>query len=171
MTTLRILLPFLLVVGLWSCGSTEEDLAHVAVGEQYSLDVPTYLSKTTEFNPEASLQYINVDKAVYIMVIDQSKSELEATGVEVTLKDYFDLATLQFETFEAPDQRTIHGMNAIQTEAVGFMNTHHVFYKMAIVESETHFYQILAFTLLEQKEQYAKELQNMIDSFEELSQS
>ncbi len=156
----------------WSC-TRESEFHDVSVKDLYSIAIPTYLDSSAEFNPGASLQYVNVDKAVYIMVIDQPKSELNSPEMQVTLDAYYNLVASRFAvgddptTATPPSTRELNGLKSMQTEATGIENTHEIYYKLAVVESESHFYQILAWTLLDQKAKYSDDLQRMIDSFEE----
>ena len=145
----------------WSC-TTEGTFRQVSVNDLYSIDLPEYLDSTAEFNPDASLQYVNKDKAVYIMVIDQNKAEWDDN---VSIDQYFNLVSRQFtqdtEQDISPASRQVNGLNSLQTEATGMENTHEIYYKLAVVESNSHFYQILAWTLLKQKDRYAGDLQRV----------
>lgn len=160
-------IAIILCLSVWSC-TNDEAFHNVQVNDLYSIDLPMYLDSTAEFNADASLQYVNKDKAVYIMVIDQDKAEWDS---KVSIDEYFDLVSAQFvrDTADAflPDIREVNGLKSLQTEATGMENTHKIYYKLAVVESNSHFYQILAWTLLKQKEEYAGDLQRVIDSFEE----
>jgi hypothetical protein len=172
MKQVRVLSALLLVALIWGC-SSESEFREVYVNDLYWIDLPSYLDSTAEFNSDASLQYVNKEKAVYIMVIDQPKAEYEAADMQVSLDDYYGLVALQFSegkehsSADEPNTINVNGMRSLQTEATGKENTHDIYYKLAVVESESHFYQILVWTLLKQKEKYSNDLQKMIDSFHE----
>ena len=57
---------------LLSC-SKEEEFKKIEV-KNYALQLPSYLSKTNDLNEDASLQYQNPFRELYIIVIDESKT-------------------------------------------------------------------------------------------------
>jgi hypothetical protein len=53
------------------------------------LSVPSYLVKTKDLNDSAILQYMNSSKEAYLIVIDDSKAELETLGTKFeTVSDF-----------------------------------------------------------------------------------
>jgi hypothetical protein len=67
---------------LTSCGlkfNEEKSAAEVELqqitGGDYSLGIPTYMTKATTLNDEASLQFQNLFKETYVIVIDENKEK------------------------------------------------------------------------------------------------
>ena len=48
----------------------------VKVNDTYSIVVPDYLSAGAKMHPQASLQYKNEEKEIYLLVIDESKETM-----------------------------------------------------------------------------------------------
>ena len=154
-----------------ACGPTEFNTVQA---ERYSMDIADYMSSTTDLNQEASLQYQSPVREVYVAVIDESKAELQALNLFFSLPAYSDLASQNFgtlpeHTIEKQENAQINGLNAIVTDFSATLpeNNAGVFYRLAVVESPTHFYQITGWTLKERRDLYYDDLTRMIQSFRE----
>ncbi|WP_130734068.1 hypothetical protein [Flavobacterium sp. J27] len=161
---------------LISCGSFE-NFETIGVNN-FSLDLPTYLSKTTNLNNSASLQYQNVFKELYIIAIDEDKNELgkalHNNGLDKIYSNdfngYVDLLKIGLENDIEMENETVKDtlINGLQTKLIKFegkVETYNVFYAVAYVNGVDNYYQIMSWTLLDKKEEYETTIDKMIFSF------
>src|SRR5690606_17492499 len=47
----------------------------VSINDQYQIDIPKFMKSTTGLNDEAALQYQNIYREVYTIIIDEPKDE------------------------------------------------------------------------------------------------
>lgn len=154
------------------------------VNNLYSIDIPDFMVSTSDLNDEASLQYNNLYKEKYIIVLDEDKDTLiadlknfELYDDNQTLIDMFSEAKESFIIDEASvigevsrKSTKINGMAATITEfdsnVAGIPEA--VTYYLAFVEGEDHLYTIMAWTLTSRKADFKDEAMKMIESFREL---
>jgi len=148
----------------------------------YAVSLPGYLSETNDLNEDASLQYQNLWKEFYVIIIHDLKSEMEEILEEHELLEIYpnDLegySSLIWDGFEEDidiqniadtvDDR-IHGMPVKYRKINAVVEGLDVFYYFAIIEGKERFYQILAWTMTEKQKEYEEEMKRMIYSFKEL---
>jgi hypothetical protein len=63
------------------------DLKVVSINEDYSMGIPMNMSKTTSLNDDASLQFQNIFKETYVIVIDENKKEFINAYMELSVYD------------------------------------------------------------------------------------
>ena len=95
-----------MVVGFLSSSScvSEDAVEVVNIQGKYSLSVPSFLTKVNNLNEDASLQYQHAWKELYVIVIDEAKSEIgtalktyDLEGIySQDLKGYTDLVLENF---------------------------------------------------------------------------
>lgn len=166
---------------LMSC-QDDAILETITVDNKYSLDVFTNMSKSTELNDEASLQYQNIFKQLYVVVIDESADQFENIIVKNQLQDdysadldgYTKLIVNGFDTdseiqnHSEPKDITINGLDAKLFEFNGRVNDYDIYYKLAFVKTKKSYYQIMTWTLLDNKEKLKEKMDKMIYSFKEI---
>ncbi|HRW21842.1 MAG TPA: hypothetical protein PLO05_00190 [Bacteroidales bacterium] len=152
------------------------------INKLYSVDIPDYLYDTNDLNSEASLQCENVDKEMYLIIIDEDKKEfIDAVNelledTQFTEDDILDVyAYLQFTTFATDEDfdnnleyLEINGLKARQLDIVSYLEEYDIFYKLACFESSENLYFMVSWTTLENKNIYNPDLQNIINSFKVL---
>ncbi len=149
---------------------------NVNVKGLYSMDIPAGLSKTTKLNNLASLQYFNPSKEMYVIVIDESVSDLAKSNLKLSLSIYFKMSVFNIVTglkdSNVADIKndTRGNLRILQTDLEGKLKANDVgiFYRIAIIKSPTHFYQIFTWTLQSKKNESEPVFQQMIDSFAEV---
>ncbi len=160
-----------------SCEQKEEEVQTVKINEQYSVELPAFLSEGDSLNADASLQYQNVFKEFYVVVIDEPKVDLDSLFADTgnNLENYAKLLKTNFQNgltkikISPTTTTQINGLKAQTLTIEGVLEgTHNIYYEAAVVESKTHYYQVLAWTLANQKEKYSKQMKNIIASFKEL---
>ncbi|NHN27242.1 hypothetical protein FIA58_016285 [Flavobacterium jejuense] len=159
-----------------SC-ETSEELQTINVSN-YSIQLPSYLSESKELNDEASLQYQNIFKELYIIVIHENKGELEnaltENGIDEIYSNDFDgyvdlLSTGLASNIEMKnkiEKDTV--INSLETRVMKFegkVEDFNVFYEVAYVNGIDNYYQIMTWTLLKKKSDYEDIMDKMIHSF------
>jgi len=145
----------------------------------YSIKVADYMEATDKLNNNASMQFQEDYREIYLIVIDEQKSFLDP---DYDLKKYFKFAQdniiksnlTDTETTE-PVEKDINGLNALQGTVVGKYNLGtkekeqivEVFYSFIVLESENRFYQVFTWTLANKRKRYEPLLQEMLESFKE----
>lgn len=161
---------------LLSC-SKEEEFKKIEV-KNYALQLPSYLSKTNDLNEDASLQYQNLFRELYIIVIDESKQEVEQAIELNELEDIYSndfngyvelLSTglennIEFKNKKEKDT-VINSLQAKLIKFEGKVENYDVFYEIAFVNGVSNYYQIMTWTLLKRKSDYEAIMDKMIYSF------
>jgi len=161
---------------LLSC-SKEEEFKKIEV-KNYVLQLPSYLSKTNDLNEDASLQYQNPFRELYIIVIDESKQEVEQAITVNELEDiysndfngYVELLTTSLENnieFKNKKEKdtVINSLEAKLFKFEGKIEEYEVFYEIAFVNGVSNYYQIMTWTLLNRRSDYEAVMDKMINSF------
>lgn len=179
---MRISIVLAVIVLLFmSCGVGRKK-EEVVIEGRYKMKVPTTMSAVTDLNDEASLQFQNIFKELYLIVIDEDISEFNISIVDNGIDDVYsqdldgycnlliDVFTEDVVTSNQTEfiDLTINGLSARQIEIDGEVDGIPVYYCYTFIEGEKNFYQILSWTLLEKKEEHTKMLKKMPLSFEEL---
>lgn len=76
------------ILTLNSCEPSDE-YQIVNIDDKYSLTIPSFLTKVNNLNDNASLQYQHGLKEFYVIVIDESKIELQNALEDYQLTEYF----------------------------------------------------------------------------------
>ena len=153
----------------------------------YKISIPKHMSSSNELNDEASLQYANTLSELYIIVIDEPKTDfIEAYSnpdLDPELTRYDDKLTpvknyrmIQMESMQA--KMTVKGepvvkkqtINGLDAEVVSFTGSvpdiaYDIYYKLAFVEGTKNVYMIMTWTLESKKNSNEEEMDQMIQSF------
>lgn len=143
-------------------------------GNCFTLEIPDYLTKTYQLNDVASLQYMNASKEAYVIVIEDSKDELNELGTKFIdsedflknfIKDYqiesSNRKVSKIKNFKANN----HGHS--QVEMSWDSDGTSLYMLITAVETPDHFYKILCWTLVEFKAQFKKDYQRIAQSLQE----
>jgi hypothetical protein len=180
----RLILLFILSVAIISC-KHEAAFTEVKVNNRYAIAVPEYLQPCADLHKDASLQYQNVEKDIYAMVIDEKKATMQNYDLDYDIDLYFKniasqpfLETIKNGKVSIPGRQQVDGNKALIAEITGSIeqmneNTGHieqteVFYKLGVIESPYEFYQILIWTRADEKDKVEQDMMRMIESFKEL---
>jgi hypothetical protein len=156
-------------------------LEPVAVDDDYSMSIPTYMTKSTTLNDDAALQYQNIFKQVYVIVIAESKQEFidafkKLETYDTTRSPLSNYADVQVQSTSANmnvasktniARSKINGMRAATIEidaTVESVNTP-ITYFLTFFEGKDKLYMIMAWTLQEKKEIYRGTFEKMARSF------
>lgn len=164
--------------------ATETKYDTKKVNNLYSVDIPDFMVSTTDLNDEATLQYNNLYKEKYIIVLDEDKetliSDLKSFGLYDEKRSLLDMFAEAKESFIINESsvigkinrknKKINGMDAALTEfdsnVAGIPEA--VTYHLAFVEGKENLYTVMAWTLTSRKADFKDEAAKMISSFREL---
>lgn len=140
-------------------------------GHCYTIDVPDYFVKTFNLNDVASVQYENTVKTAFLIVIEDDKERLNSAGIKFLdskdfllsftdgyLLDYDNRAISDVVNFES------NGNKLAQSELKWSEDEYDFFMIVTVVETKTHFYKILVWSLESNKNE-------LYDDFQKISKS
>jgi len=150
----------------------EKGFINKKLGNIIFIDIPEYMTKTYGLNDVAKAQYQNTDKEAYLIIIEEEKEDIKiAGGGFANSKEYFKFFV---ESFGIDSIKIMSGeeMNkgkfpAYQGQIEGFVNGLKLFYLVTIVESPTHFYNIISWTLFERKSDVINDFKKIASSLKE----
>lgn len=158
----------------------ENDFVKVNVADDYSIRIPRDMQKTTGLNSDASLQYQNIHKEIYTIVIDEPKKEFVDAMKEL---DYGDKSTLAFyrniqskklaermdiTNQSKPEPMHISGLEAETLEIDAKVDNieEELTYFLTFLEGENKIYMIMSWTLKSKKQNHKKTFETIAHSFE-----
>lgn len=166
----------LLAVFIISCESSDE-WKTIKVNN-YAVELPSYLSESKQLNDDASLQYQNIFKELYIIVIDENKKEMESSlsdnGLDEIYSNDFEGYTELLSTNLASNVEMKNKtekdtlINSLQAKILKFegeVEDFKVFYEVAYINGVDDYYQVMSWTLLDNKSNYEQTMDKMIHSF------
>jgi hypothetical protein len=128
-------------------------------GNCFSLEVPSYMAKTFDLNDVASLQYSNIIKEAYTIVIEDSKDELNSLNmIFQDPKEFLENFTVDYQLestnrtiSEITEFKSNENLHA-QVEMTWGGEDADFYMIITCVETKDHFYKILCWTILENKD-------------------
>jgi hypothetical protein len=156
----------------------------IGVNDQYSLDVPDFMTTTTALNNDASLQYNDRFKEKYVIVIDESKEEF----IEVfkNIGQYDESKSVIENYAEAQAGFIGEGADVIDESDIDYMKINGmagakksldanvagvpepISYYLGFAEGKESLYMVMAWTLKSRKDDFTGEAAKMIRSLKEL---
>ena len=167
------------IVGLIFAILSSEDLSaqssgfqELKVGHVYHVAIPDYMTRSFSLNDAASLQYLNAAKETYVIVIEDDKEQLLEAGISFKdPKEFYDHFERSFadksSAIESKQNIQINGYPAFQVEITKPFGGYNVHYLVTVIESDTHFYKMLAWTIEDYKNQYLADFKRIASSFRE----
>jgi hypothetical protein len=160
-------------------------LEDVTIDEDYSMSVPTYMTKSTTLNKEASLQYQNIFKEVYVIVIGEDKQVFIDTfknlgtydSTRSPLSNYADVqvqstsANMNVVSKKNIVRSKMNGMRAATTEidaTVEGVSTP-ITYFLTFFEGKKKLYMVMGWTLQSKKEIHRGTFEKMAKTFKAIS--
>jgi hypothetical protein len=163
-----------LFTSLFSCNQ-ETTFTEVNINNRYTIAVPAYMKPCGDIQKDASLQYQNLEKDVYAIVIDEKKVTMQGYDLNYNLDTYFNNISSQGFSenikngkLSVPGRQEINGHKALIADITGKLEENDVFYKFAVIETPYEFYQILSWTRADHRQKLEKDMVKMIESFKEL---
>lgn len=157
------------------------DFAFIKINNEYGMNIPTYMKKSTNLNEEASMQFANIFKGAFMIVIDESKEEFinlytdlgEYNDSVSVVENYRDIQLkLLDENMEilwrsASRSATINQLDAELIQIDGRVDDieHTISYTLGFIEGNEKMYMVMAWTLVERKQKYEDTFNKSIKSF------
>jgi len=122
-----------------------------------------------QLHPDSDLQIYNPQKEKYFMALLEPKEDF----TDSSLQKYYDIVTEPFvSSLDTPKQGdvkevTINGNKALQYTLEGTADNVNVAYIVTVIETPTHYGQLMAWTLKSNWDGYKDEYTNLINSFKE----
>jgi len=131
------------------------------------VNVPGTWTKMPELNKQASLQVGNNHNEVYLIVITDTKADLDNFTLEKHQQRTRDrmLEKMKNASATQPVSTTIDGHPALQDEITGTENGTNIVFLHTTVDDGDHFQQILAWTLKSRWEKQNQLLREVTASF------
>lgn len=150
----------------------------------FSVDLPMRMKFESSLNPDADLQYAYVEetdfgtKEHYVIVLIQYKDSIpdyDDESAEFSIEEFGNRASSdlgnsldEYEIFTAePEVEDVNGLECMRYEMSGGMGDVKIYYQMAVYKGDKAFYQLVTWTLQNQKEEFKGEMDRMISSFKE----
>lgn len=174
-----------LLVILGSCTSSSEKKEttwKVVNSRNFSLKLPDYLKKGADLHDDAVVQYQNVIKEFYFIVIEESADDFDATIENAELKNDFPTDIDGYarfvgerftenvdEVYKKTDMKsiTVAGKQARYFEANAKVGDVDIHYHYGFVRGDTTYYQLLSWTLMSKEAKYSDTMLNILQSFKE----
>jgi len=191
--TVAILLSFVATLNSCSNVNTEAgetvaedgDYKVIKVDGLYSMTLPTYMKKTVDLNEEASLQYQNIFKEAYIIVIEEPIEDIKSTFTMLGLYEESLSALTNYRNIqmgmiaeninitkqEEPKNMLINTLRAEMVEMDGLVEgiDEAITYYITFLEGRENVYMMMAWTLKDKKEKLRSDYEKMFSSFRLLS--
>lgn len=163
----------------------DDSFKEIKINKLYSISLPDYLTVGDDLNDEASLQYQNIYKEVYVIVIDEPKQEFIDVFKELGEYDEAkpacdNYASAQMESIEG-NMETVTTKSSLRKTKIGGCDarisdvagtqagiTDAMGFTVAFVEGKETLYMIMTWTFEKDKSKYQDDMDMMINSFKEL---
>jgi hypothetical protein len=158
----------------------------VSYKAQFSLMVPEFTTAVTNLHEDASIQYSNLMKEFYVIVIKESKQKLENViqgnqpmlkyfpGGKVNVGTYFNFVTKGLqergERMDLSDtvKMKVNNLEASVVSATGLLNHKlRIFYRVGVLEGEKDVYQVFTWTMDKYRHKYQPVMDSIVRSMKE----
>lgn len=144
--------------------SSAQQFATKKGGHCFTMDIPEYMTITYDLNDVATLQYQNTAKEAYVIAIDDSKNHLEFVGLKFMnarefLDDFIGAYKKDADKRKQGEIKEFVANDNKHAQVELSWTDEELDYAMLItaVETKTHFYKILCWTLKEHKDKLEKD--------------
>ncbi|PWH82362.1 hypothetical protein DIS18_08900 [Algibacter marinivivus] len=154
----------------------------VTVSEQYELSVPKYMKNMPNLHDEASLEYANIFKETYTVVIEENKQnfidtfkEFDEYNDELSPIENYKIIQKQMFREAIEDVKiedygltSINSLPARQFKMSGIVDGLDFFYLIGFVSGKENIYMIMNWTLGDRRMKYENTFEYINSSFNEL---
>ena len=146
-----------------------EDLKRINVNDEYVLSVPEYMTEMKSLHEDASLQYANVYKETYMVIIDEGKEEFINTFKELeiyndSLSPLGNYADFQLKSFKESIgilkikrlERSVKKLPSEIHQFNGSVEGIDIAYLVSLVEADKKMYMLMSWTLKNRYSKYKK---------------
>jgi len=144
----------------------------VEIKNKYSIDLPAFLNSTRDLHPYASLQYQNRMQEFYVIVIDDiiDDNYSENISIDEFSKGLFDDFISQIRLINKSEiiKDKINGKEVRKIEINGNIDGNNAFILILLIEGDDDYYNIMTWTLKNNKQKYKSTMYEIVNSFNEL---
>jgi len=174
MKKIAFLIATILLAGMTVCAQTT--MKEHKAGHVFYVNLPDYMTKTTDLNDAASIQFINKIKDIAGYIIFDTKEELELVNMK------FSNATEFYETFikdflvkqksrkvSEPQIKCMNGNTYVESD-VTYLDKEskmEIYFYVGIVETKNSFYKLLCYGGIDSKEKYRSDFQAILYSLKD----
>ncbi len=158
---------------------SDSDFKQISVEHIYKLSIPNYMKEMKSLNDEASLQYANIYKETYTVVIHENKQdfvnyfkELNEYDDEISVIENYSQAQTKFFEANVDINKTdtygltkINGYNARQIKMKGKTEGQDIGYIVGYIEGKEHLYMVMNWTLVDRLNKYENTFESVNNSF------
>ena len=159
---------FFALVFLGFCGlaNAQESTYVTSTDNQIMLKIPEGFS-LMDLNESGTLQYGNEDKGIYILVLNDTKEDIEGWNIKkhsiITLAKL--LSAVNSPQIEGPMNLAVNGYQGIQFIVKGSVGGHLIVYYHTTFETPAAFSQVLVWTIPSQFDKNKNLMNSVISSF------
>lgn len=172
---------FILLLSALTFVSCKGEKQTIKVKGKYSLELSSDFEKARSLNKDASLQYQDIYKDLYVIVIDEPKTEVKKviddnllTGTyNPDLKGYSNIIingidpSIVIDSMPPFKKASINGLDSRQVTFEGTSENLHIVWKFAFIEGKDTFYQMMVWTGAANRAKLEKEMEEIVNSFKE----
>ncbi len=183
MKLVRIIFSLSLILLLTS--TTEKSAGIIVkVKKHFEIELADYFSPIDDLNDEALLSYGYADsdegefKECYFIILHETHKAIDKLklGMEYDADSYLKICAESIEDglmeptveYMQEDEIVVNGLNYMSCEIEGEWDDMELYYQLGVYRGTKSFYQLLAWTPLNQKEYFKKDIDDMFKSFKEL---
>ena len=177
--TMKVLRPLiaLLFLSLLACSPELKEVT----GDNYSLTIPPLLTEVDHLNADASLQYQDSWRELYVMLIHEPKADFSEAIHENRLAGTYSDDLQGYSTIVidglgiSPDSVSnasmenilVNDMRARLVSFTGVTQGKEVYYALGFYEGAKDYYQVMTYTLAEKESVNEEDMRNILLSLKE----
>lgn len=137
----------------------------------FECQIPNYLKQDKKLNPKAALAFADSLNNTFLMIIREEIPDTEDDNIVITPENYHLFAvtgiTNTFTDFDIlkTDTLVLNLVPAEMSEIKGEFAGHNLYYCITTLKTELYFYQIIGWTLYDNKSSVGVDLRNAALSF------
>lgn len=176
---IKLLLLLIAALSLTSCDKDAKRT--VKIKGKYTVQLPGSFEEAKNLNKDASLQYQDIYKDMYVIVIDEKKTgvknlleENAMTDVyNPNLKGYSDIIihgidpSIIIDSMPPFKEAQINGLKSRQVTFEGTSQNLDIVWKFAFIEGKDTYYQMMVWTSAQNRLKLEKEMEDIVHSFKE----
>lgn len=163
----KLLFILCVTLGMVSCNQKVAPPQTVSVNDQFSMELPATLAVMTDLYPNAAIQYGNTFKQVYIIAKESPKTADESFA-SFTQKALAAYASRPDYEIIKEDEVRINGLPGKIYKISMSQDGNFMFMIQTMIEGKKGNYEIIGWTIGQNKTYQGDELMNIISTFKEL---
>ena len=169
---------------LWPSDNSDKNILNadfelVRINNEYSMELPSFMDESSNLNDDASLQYQNIFKEIYVIVIDENKEEFKEVFLDL---EQYDTSVSMVENYKniqlsyLEEAVTVNSVSELESSIINGLPFEivevdavsegiEVAYNIAYVDGDEKVYMIMTWTEKSRNEKNKDLFQKIIKSF------